>query len=138
MILLDTNVFSEFAKPRPDGTVLSWYRRHRGKITSCTVVIYELFQGAESMRALAARERVGTIYERLLADLSVPPFVVDDAAARRAAVLHGQSRRQGIQLLGADALIAGIASLHRLPLATRNVKDFKATGLTLIDPWNAS
>lgn len=35
----------------------------------------------------------------------------------------------------ADAVIAAIALAHGVSLATRNVADFEAIGLALINPW---
>lgn len=37
-----------------------------------------------------------------------------------------------------DALIAATAFCHNLTLATRNVSDFKKTGITLTNPWDYS
>jgi predicted nucleic acid-binding protein len=34
-----------------------------------------------------------------------------------------------------DALIAATAQVHGLTLATRNVRDFAGSGISLVDPW---
>jgi predicted nucleic acid-binding protein len=34
-----------------------------------------------------------------------------------------------------DVQIAGIAGAYGLTLVTRNVKDFAATGIDLVNPW---
>ena len=36
-----------------------------------------------------------------------------------------------------DALLAATARPHRLAIVTRNVVDFAATGVPVIDPWAA-
>ncbi len=36
---------------------------------------------------------------------------------------------------GFGAQIAAICGAHHATLATRNVKDFEHTGITLVDPW---
>jgi hypothetical protein len=36
-----------------------------------------------------------------------------------------------------DGQIAAIARAHRFALATRNVRDFEATGLEVVDPFEA-
>ena len=37
-----------------------------------------------------------------------------------------------------DAQIAAIAKANSSPLATRNIADFRGTGITLINPWRPS
>jgi hypothetical protein len=55
---------------------------------------------------------------------------VDVAVARRAAQLHVPDP-QPIN----DAFIAATALVHGMTVATRNVADFTATGVTLLNPW---
>ena len=44
--------------------------------------------------------------------------------------------RQGHSISTEDAQIAAVALRHKLPLATRNVKDFKSIeGLIVLNPW---
>ncbi len=44
-------------------------------------------------------------------------------------------RALGHPIDGFDAQIASICRVHGASVATRNVKDFHDTGLTVIDPW---
>jgi predicted nucleic acid-binding protein len=39
------------------------------------------------------------------------------------------------QLDGLDAQIAAVCRVHDARLATRNLKDFRETGIDVIDPW---
>jgi toxin FitB len=43
--------------------------------------------------------------------------------------------RAGLPIDGFDAQIAAICRANEAQLATRNVKDFADTGVTVIDPW---
>ena len=43
--------------------------------------------------------------------------------------------RVGLPIDGFDAQIAAICRIHGAALATRNVKDFRQTGVNVIDPW---
>ena len=64
----------------------------------------------------------------------VLPF--DRAAARRYAVLADERRRRGRPVGFADLQIAAIAQASGADaVATRNVRDFAETGLSIIDPW---
>jgi predicted nucleic acid-binding protein len=55
---------------------------------------------------------------------------MDDAVAIRCARLHVPDPRPE-----RDALIAATALEHGLTVVTRNVADFEATGVGLVNPW---
>ena len=58
-------------------------------------------------------------------------------AAPLYAQIASDRRRAGRPISHFDAQIAAIARLTGAAIATRNVADFEACGVTLIDPWNA-
>ena len=58
--------------------------------------------------------------------------VIDTAVARRCAELHVPDPR-----LERDALIDASTWIHGLTMVTRNVGDFGAMGVDLINPWEA-
>jgi predicted nucleic acid-binding protein len=55
---------------------------------------------------------------------------VDTAVAQRCARLHVPDPRGE-----RDALIAATALVHGMTVVTRNVDDFEATGVPLLNPW---
>ncbi|WP_338925785.1 PIN domain-containing protein [Mycetohabitans endofungorum] len=61
----------------------------------------------------------------------------DEAAAFHYGLLVAarEAMRRPISL--ADAQIAAICRCHDASLATRNGRDFEATGLEVVDPWHA-
>jgi toxin FitB len=52
--------------------------------------------------------------------------------------MTAQQRQQGKPMGVMDSLIAAVALRHRMILVTRNVSDFSATGLSLLNPWESS
>jgi hypothetical protein len=50
LIFLDTNVVSEFAKPKLSATVLEWVERHDSELALSSVVIGEIGYGIEQIR----------------------------------------------------------------------------------------
>jgi hypothetical protein len=60
-------------------------------------------------------------------------FPVDTAVAQRCARLHVPDPRAE-----RDALIAATALVHGMTVVTRNLADFEATGVPLLNPWDAS
>lgn len=60
---------------------------------------------------------------------------VDVQVARVWGEFTAQARDRGRPLPVTDGLIAATAQVHGLAVITRNVKDFRETGVFLIDPW---
>lgn len=139
MFLLDTNVVSELRKVRSgraDGQVVAWVG---------AVDVASLFVSAISIMELEMGvlriERRDSHQGRLLRawlDLQVLPefagriLPVDASVALRCARLHVPDPRSE-----RDALIAATALVQGMTVATRNVADFSATGVALINPWQA-
>jgi len=46
--------------------------------------------------------------------------------------------KAGRRLPVMDSLLAATALAHGLTLATRNIHDFEAAGVALLDPWQVS
>jgi toxin FitB len=61
----------------------------------------------------------------------------EEAAVHYAEIVAG-CRREGRPIEAFDAQIAATARAAGAELATRNVADFAACGLTLVDPWEAA
>jgi len=57
-------------------------------------------------------------------------LTIDTAVARRCAALHAPNPRPY-----RDSLIAATALVHGMTVVTRNVKNFKATGVAILNPW---
>lgn len=60
---------------------------------------------------------------------------VDSETARVWGELTARAQQQGRTMHVADGLIAATALRHGLHVMTRNVSDFKPTGVLLINPW---
>ena len=65
----------------------------------------------------------------------IQPF--DAAAAAWFGPIMARRGRLGLPMEGFDAQIAAICRTQGAALATRNVKDFRETGIDIIDPWSA-
>jgi len=57
-------------------------------------------------------------------------LAIDTAVAQRCASLHVPNPRSD-----RDALIAATALVHGMTVVTRNVSDFQATGVAVVNPW---
>ena len=71
------------------------------------------------------------LQQRVLPAFAERIIPVDVAVARRSAVLHVSDPRPV-----RDALIAAIALVHGMAVATRNMADFVPTGVKIANPWD--
>ena len=136
MIVVDTNVVSELMKPSPSGVVREWVLGQSPRelfTTSITVaeILYGIEWLPEGQRKVMLRRAATDIFTAF--EDHVIPFD-HDAAAAYASLVHRRDQR-GPPMDGFDAQIAAICGAHHATLATRNVKDFEHTGITLVDPW---
>ncbi len=138
-ILLDTNVLSELMRARPEPVVLDWFSAQGPQtrfvvsaITQAEILLgIALLPTGKRRNALADAAR--KMFEQEFHGLNLG---FDEHAAPGYAAIVALRSRKGLPISVEDAQIAAIASHHRIPLATRNTKDFVGVpGLVLIDPW---
>lgn len=135
--LLDTNVVSEIAKPRPDQGVMDWLESvDQDRLFLSAISLAELRQGVErlddgrrkSALDLWLRDDLPERFEGRL--LSVDPAIAD-----RWGRIVAKARAAGRPMGAMDAFLAATAEQHRLTLVTRNLSDFEITGVKLFNPW---
>ena len=138
MILLDTNVISEIMRPRPDPIVTAWIQSHpRKEFWTSTVVVAELLSGIDMMPPGRRQKGLREAVEEMLAeDFHGQILSFDLAAARHFAQILSARQRMGRPINEMDAQIAATARVHGAAVATRNIKDFLACDLALINPWS--
>ncbi len=133
IFLLDTNVISEMRKRKPHGAVLEWFASYsEADFALPSIALYEIQAGAEITRQQdpAKAHEIERWLEILLRQ-TVLPF--DGHAAREAArLLQGRSK-----VIFEDAMIAAIARVHKLTVATRNVRDFRTFEVPLLNPFQS-
>lgn len=139
-LLLDTNVLSEVQRPTPSPQVVAWLDAVDEDRTFISVAsIAELRRGIAllddgrrraALTAWLAQDLPGRFADRILP--------IDHAVAERWGDLMAESRRSGVVLSVMDGFFAATALAHDLTLVTRNVKDFSAFGVPLLNPWDAA
>jgi predicted nucleic acid-binding protein len=105
-------------------------------LTSITVA--ELLAGVAALPAGRRRNKLAqALTEQVLPLFEGRVLAFDARAAHDFGRVQAGAQASGNPIGFADAAIAAIASAHRFALATRNVRDFKGTGVQIIDPWSA-
>lgn len=135
MIFLDTNVVSETLKRTPEPSVLRWLEKHDAELALSTVVIAELAFGIHKIRPDERAQRLADGLEAWRGRFAGRIFAFTEEAALTYGELMGEATRAGRPMSAPDGMIAAIARVHSAPLATRNVADFRETGVVLMDPW---
>lgn len=135
MYLLDTNVISELRKGiKADNNVLSWARAvSTSSLFLSVITILEL--EARVLQKEHKDSSQGALLRSWLEYHVLPSFSnrilnIDVAVALRCAKLHIPTPRSE-----RDALITATALVHGLIIVTRNTKDFKESGVELLNPW---
>jgi predicted nucleic acid-binding protein len=140
MILLDTNVISEFMGPAPDRQVAHWLDlQPRSSVWTTSINVYEIRSGLFALPAGKKRAVLEVKFEQLLqAALQGRILHFDSESALRAAELCGDRRRRGRPVDARDTMIAGIVLASHAKLATRNVKHFDDIASSVVNPWDKS
>lgn len=138
MICLDTNVVSESMRAVPEPMVAEWLKNQPLSQTYITAVTKaELLFGVERMPPGKKRSEKLAIVGELLESLEERTLSFDSEAAAMYALILARRLESGRPMSVSDAQIAAICRARQLPLATRNTRDFRDCGLSLIDPWLA-
>jgi toxin FitB len=139
MLLLDTNVISELRKislGRADHNVMRWAERVRpADLYISAITIHELEVGIRRIERRDAEQGFGLrswMQNQVLPAFEGRVLPVDTAVAIRGAQLQVPDPHP-VQ----DGLIAATALVHGMTVVTRNVADFAATGVAVLNPWDA-
>jgi len=139
MFLLDTNVISELRKAKNGKAhprVVQWSTAQDiSDLFISAITLMELEVGV--LRAHRKDARTGLALRNWLQNRVINnfqdrilPFGADEAVC--CAKLHVPDQRPE-----RDAIIAATAIVHGMIVVTRNVVDFPATGVTILNPWDA-
>ena len=139
MYLLDTNVVSELRKANSgkiDPQVQRWATQQASAQLFISVIsLMELETGILLVERRDLKQ--GIVLRTWFEQQVLPTFTkrtlsIDTPVALKCAKLHVPDPRSD-----RDALIAATALVHGLTVVTRNTDDFIASGVKLLNPWQA-
>lgn len=131
--LVDANVLCEATKPTPDPRVIEWLRRNESNLAIDPVILGEVRFGILLLPLGKRRRDLQRWFDKVIAHVHCVPW--DAETGTRWAELLAHLRSIGRPMPIKDSLIAATALTHGFQLATRNRRDFAASGVEVIDPF---
>lgn len=136
MILLDTNVLSELTRPRPAPQVVAWLEENEPLLALPTIALAELRYGIARLPAGRRQSSLLQFWNMTRDRFLGRIFSFDERAAQAYGDIVAAAERAGTPLNVADGLIAAIAIVHGMRIATRDTGDFEVAGAPLVNPWD--
>ena len=132
--LVDANVLSEATKPKPNPGVLAWLVDNERELVVNPVILGELRFGILVLPKGKRRTRLESWFSRGVERIRCIDW--DAQTGLRWAQLLADLRGAGRSMPIKDSLIAASALVHRIPVATRNRKDFETAAVQVVNPFD--
>lgn len=135
--LLDTCVLSEFTRKQPDESVIRWMNAiSEEALFISAITIGEIQRGIERLPESHHKSDLLVWMNTALMERFHQRILALDAQTM---LLWGSitvsMEKYGRPMSVMDSLILATALQHNLILTTRNIADFQARGIQLINPW---
>lgn len=137
--LLDTNVVSEWARQRPNSSVVAWLAEvDEDRVFLSVVTLAKLRHGIQRLADGNRRRRLDAwLREELTLRFEGRLLAIDQPVADLWGEVVAQREAAGRPIGVMDAFIAATANFHQLKLVTRNEADFQSTVKEIVNPWAA-
>lgn len=135
--LVDTNVFSEPARPRPEAEVVAWLREHEAELYVSSITIGEIRRGIERLPDGKRKTQLRAWLTALCDCMRGRILSFNTSTAHVWGQLKAGWDRAGVAVPSLDSQIAATAQRHGLTVVTRNVTDFERTGVKVLNPFEA-
>lgn len=138
MIILDTNVVSEFMSSPPDSQVLNWLNAQDvSSLYLTTVTIAEIGYGLRAMPEDKRRQLLNERFEQFTNEAFTQRILsFDEGAARIYGEVMCHRKEMGQLMSNLNGKIAAVARSRGFCVATRNIKDFEHCQIKLVNPFN--
>jgi len=137
MMILDTNIVSEFMTSPPSGAVLRWLNdQYVPSLYLTSITIAEVSYGLSVLPMGKRRKLLDERFKLFVASgFEQRVLSFDEHAASIYGDLLAHRRKIGQPMSCFDGQIAAIARSKGFAIATRNIKDFQDCQLELINPF---
>jgi predicted nucleic acid-binding protein len=138
--LLDTCVISELVSKQPNPSVVAFVDGlDPDDVYLSVITIGEIIKGIEKLPDSHRKTELRNwLQDDLLARFQGKILPLDTDTIVEWGVLTARMEKLGKPMPSIDSLIAATVLANQLTLITRNVSDFVAAGIEIIDPWQAA
>lgn len=134
--LVDTCLLSEVWRASPNDGVMQWLKASaEDELFISVLSLGELKKGIEKLAAGKKKQKLLRDYGSLRSRFSSRVLPVTDLVAERWGTVSADASRRGRHVHVVDGLVAATALVFGLTVVTRNVGDFAATSVPVVDPW---
>jgi predicted nucleic acid-binding protein len=112
---------------------MDWLRANERSFVVDSIILGELHIGILALSRGRKRAQLEQWFDAVIQRIECLPW--DAATARHWAALVVELRRRGEPIPILDGMIAATALRHGLTIVTRNRRDFKRTGVKVLDPF---
>ena len=135
--LIDTCVLSEVQRKQGNPRVRERFEALAAEdIFLSVLTLGELKKGIDKLKVSARKRSLSDWLGRIVLTSKDRILELDLETAIIWGEITAKGERKGRPVPAIDGLIAATALRHGLHLMTRNVADFEATGVMLINPWS--
>ena len=134
--LLDTNVVSESEQLTPHPSVISWLAaRDESDVYLSALTVGEIRRGIEMLDSGKKRTHLRNWLEGIRATFAGRILPITESTFAVWGTMFASFEKKGLKRPMFDSLLEATALEHDLILVTRNVRNFRDTSITILNPW---
>jgi toxin FitB len=134
--LLDTNVLSEPERKRPDPNVLEWLASvDYQNVYLSALTVGEIKKGVAKLGSGKRKAHIQNWLEDVRQHFSGRILPMTENTFSVWGQMYGELEKRGIVRPIFDSLFEATAIEHDLILVTRNVRNFRDSSVTILNPW---
>ena len=133
--LVDTNVYCEPLKSKPEAKVVAWLREHENELYVSAITIGEIRRGIERLPEGKRKAQLQVWLQSLCDCMKGRVLSYNTGVAHVWGQLKAEWDEAGLSVPSLDSLIAATAHRHSLTIVTRNTRDFEKTGTKILNPF---
>lgn len=134
--LLDTNVVSESEQPKPNPSVINWLAaRDETNVYLSALTVGEIRRGIEMLESGKKKTHLRNWLDGIRVAFAGRILPITESTFAIWGTMFASFEKKGMKRPIFDSLLEATALEHDLILVTRNVRNFKDTSITILNPW---